>query len=207
MELIHEKFGTIRVEQASDGAPLFCAADVCRVLDYKNPSNIIRKLCREKGISKRYTLTEGGNQEMIFIDEGNLYRLILRSNMPQARAFEDWVCDEVLPSLRRTGRYEMRRSYANDEPPLQYIYNVLCARVNWMVDIGAITWPYYNKLSQTGRIWRVRRGGPGQYAMVALISLPPDMRTKVLAEAAGYFGQQPAELMDVELIREPARLL
>lgn len=205
MELIHEKFGTIRAIE-KDATYWFCAKDVCDALDYNDVESALRKLDDdEKGTE--ILRTPGGPQEMLVINESGLYALILRSNKPRAREFRKWVTNEVLPSLRRTGRYEMRRSYANDEPPLQYIYNVLCARVNWMVDIGAITWPYYNKLSQTGRIWRVRRGGPGQYAMVAVISLPPDMRSKVLTEAAGYFGQQPAELMDVELIREPARLL
>lgn len=205
MELIHEKFGTIRAIER-DATFWFCAKDVCDALDYEDHKVALRKLDDdEKG---EYILpSPGGPQEMLTVNESGLYALILRSNKPRAREFRKWVTNEVLPSLRRTGRYEMRRSYANDEPPLQYIYNVLCARVNWMVDIGAISWPYYNKLSQTGRIWRVRRGGPGQYAMVAVISLPPDMRSKVLTEAAGYFGQQPAELMDVELIREPTRLL
>ncbi|GEM_PF-6366978 len=205
MELIHEKFGTIRAIE-KDATYWFCAKDVCDALDYNDVESALRKLDDdEKGTE--ILRTPGGPQEMLVINESGLYALILRSNKPRAREFRKWVTNEVLPSLRRTGRYEMRRSYANDEPPLQYLYNILCARVGWMVDIGAITWPYYNKLSQTGRIWRVRRGGPGTYAMVAVISLPPDMRTKVLAQAAGYFGQQPAELMDVELIREPARML
>jgi len=205
MELIHEKFGTIRAIE-KDATYWFCAKDVCDALDYNDVESALRKLDDdEKGTE--ILRTPGGPQEMLVINESGLYALILRSNKPRAREFRKWVTNEVLPSLRRTGRYEMRRSYANDEPPLQYIYNILCARVNWMVDIGAISWPYYNKLSQTGRIWRVRRGGPGTYAMVAVISLPHDMRTKVLTRAAAYFGQQPAELMDAELIREPARLL
>ncbi|HEY9124670.1 MAG TPA: BRO family protein [Bacteroidales bacterium] len=204
MELIHEKFGTIRAIE-KDGTYWFCAKDICDALDYEDHKVALRKLDDdEKGA---YILPSlGGPQEMLTVNESGLYALILRSNKPRAREFRKWVTNEVLPTLRRTGRYEMRRSYANDDPPLQYYYDVLCARVNWLVDIGVITWPYYNKLSQTGRLWRVRRGGPGQYAMVAVISLPPAMRQKTLAEAANYFGHSPDDMQRIELIREPLKL-
>lgn len=49
--------------------------------------------------------TAGGVQYPAFIDEGNLYRLIIKSKKPEAEAFESWVCDEVLPSIRKTGSY------------------------------------------------------------------------------------------------------
>lgn len=100
----HPDFGQIRTELVKN-EPTFCAADVCKALGYKNPSNVIARLCRPKGVSKRYTLTDGGQQELNFIDEGNLYRLILKSNLPAAQKFEDWVCDEVLPAIRRSGSY------------------------------------------------------------------------------------------------------
>ncbi len=102
--ITHAKFGLVRTEIIS--SQLYCCAvDVCRALGYKNTRDAIIKHCRQKGVAKRDTPTEGGKQEMTFIDEGNLYRLILKSNLPAAREFESWVCDEVLPSIRRTGSY------------------------------------------------------------------------------------------------------
>lgn len=95
----------IRVVADEQGEPWFVAKDVCDILGYKNSSLTISRHCREGGISKRYTPTESGEQEMIFINEGNLYRLIVKSNMPIAEKFESWVCDEVLPSIRKTGSY------------------------------------------------------------------------------------------------------
>lgn len=83
----------------------FCASDVCDVLGYLNPSDIIKKHCKQKGVSKRYTLTDGGNQELTYINEPNLYRLVMRSRKPEAERFEEWVMEEVLPTLRMSGSY------------------------------------------------------------------------------------------------------
>lgn len=102
----------IRTLLDEQGEPLFCAKDVCDVLDYSNTSKAISDHCREKGITKRYTLTEKGEQEMTFINEGNLYRLIIKSNKPQAEPFEAWVCDDVLPTIRKTGSYGQQSNMA-----------------------------------------------------------------------------------------------
>lgn len=95
----------IRVITDDNGNPWFLANDVCAVLGYANPRQAIIKNCREGGVSKRYTPTESGIQEMTYIDEGNLYRLTIKSRKPEAEPFESWVCDEVLPSIRKTGQY------------------------------------------------------------------------------------------------------
>ena len=100
----HPDFGEVRVEVIK-GEPWFCASDICEILDYTNNRKAISDHCREKGVTKRYTLTNGGKQEAVFINEGNLYRLILKSHMPAAEKFESWVCDEVLPSIRKYGYY------------------------------------------------------------------------------------------------------
>lgn len=97
----------VRVINDDAGEKWFCAKDICAALGYANTSQTITDHCREKGISKRYTLTEMGKQELQFIDEGNLYRLIIKSRKEQAKRFEAWVCDEVLPSLRKTGGYQV----------------------------------------------------------------------------------------------------
>lgn len=84
----------------------FCATDVCRVLGYANSRDAMSKHCREKGVAKRDTLTSQGRQVLAFIDEGNLYRLIIKSRKEEAQRFEAWVCDEVLPAIRKHGRYD-----------------------------------------------------------------------------------------------------
>lgn len=97
---------TIRVVTDDKGDSWFCAIDVCSVLGYVNTRDAIAKHCREKGVAKRDTLTPGGAQALIYINEPNLYRLIIKSRKPEAIRFEEWVMEEVLPALRKHGRYE-----------------------------------------------------------------------------------------------------
>ncbi|MGX8943224.1 BRO-N domain-containing protein [Symbiopectobacterium sp. Eva_TO] len=85
--------------------PWFCLKDVCEVLDIKNVSQLSAQL-DEKGICKTYTPTKGGKQQLTFVNEPNLYRVIFRSNKPEAKQFQDWVFNEVLPTIRKTGSYE-----------------------------------------------------------------------------------------------------
>jgi prophage antirepressor-like protein len=105
--VIHFAFGakSVRIQEI-EGAPWFCVTDVCSILGYSNSRDAMSKHCREKGVAKRDTLTSKGKQALTFIDEGNLYRLIIKSRKEEAQRFESWVCDEVLPAIRKTGRYE-----------------------------------------------------------------------------------------------------
>lgn len=89
-----------------EGEPWFCLADVCAVLEIQNNRRVAAEMLDEKGVRKIYTLTQGGEQQVIFVNEPNLYRVIFRSNKPEAKAFQDWVFNDVLPALRRQGRYE-----------------------------------------------------------------------------------------------------
>ena len=84
--------------------PWFCLLDVCKVLEVDRSSNLIKNLDK-KGWAKNLTPTQGGEQEVIFINEPNLYRVIFRSNKPEAKAFQDWVFNEVLPAIRQHGAY------------------------------------------------------------------------------------------------------
>ena len=95
-------FGSVRVLY-EDGKPLFCGADACKALGYKNQHDALTRHC--KGVVKRYPLTSGGKQQMNFLPEGDLYRLITHSKLPSAEKFEHWVFDEVLPSIRKNGMY------------------------------------------------------------------------------------------------------
>lgn len=97
------EFGTIRTITDSDRV-LFCGRDAATSLGYTNPNKAIQDHC--KGVPFRYPLeTEGGTQQVRFITEGDLYRLIASSKLPAAQAFESWIFDEVLPSIRKHGGY------------------------------------------------------------------------------------------------------
>ena len=96
------QFGRIRTAGTSE-QPLFCLADVCKVLELQTGATKAR--LNDGGISLINTPTQSGEQQMVFINESNLYKVIMRSNKPQAEAFQDWVCGEVLPSIRKNGAY------------------------------------------------------------------------------------------------------
>lgn len=96
----------VRTVIDSDGTPLFCGKDVCEILGYTNASKAMGDHC--KGVTKRYPLqTAGGVQEVRFIAEPDLYRLIVSSQMPTAQEFEKWVFEDVLPTIRKTGQYRL----------------------------------------------------------------------------------------------------
>ncbi len=96
------EFGEIRTLCEGEKV-LFCGSDVAKALGYAAPRNAISARC--KGALKRCTLTNGGEQEMYFIPESDVYRLVFGSKLPTAEKFTDWVTEEVLPSIRKHGAY------------------------------------------------------------------------------------------------------
>lgn len=86
--------------------PWFVAADVCSALGYANTSKAISDNCRVAGVTSSYIRSGGQSRSVKFINEGNLYRLIIKSRKEEAQRFESWVCDEVLPAIRKHGRYD-----------------------------------------------------------------------------------------------------
>ena len=104
MEIFNnEEFGRVRIIE-ENGSFLFCASDVAKALGYSNVHSALQRHC--KGVVKRDTVTSTrGIQALTYIPEGDVYRLIVHSNLPSAERFERWVFDEVLPSLRRNGIY------------------------------------------------------------------------------------------------------
>lgn len=99
------EFGELRTAE-QNGETWFCLADICK------PLGIRAKDCRHRlkaeGIVIIDTPTNRSVQGMLFVNEGNLYRAIFQSHKPEADRFTDWVTEEVLPSIRKTGRYENR---------------------------------------------------------------------------------------------------
>lgn len=102
------QFGAVdvRVLADDDHGPLFVAADVARVLGYRDAGNMVRRLDAEDR-GTRSVSTPGGEQEMTVITEAGLYVAVLGSQVPSARAFKRWVTREVLPAIRKTGSYQV----------------------------------------------------------------------------------------------------
>lgn len=120
----NEEFGEVRTLLIED-KPYFCASDVAKSLGYAKPNNAISTHCRstlKQGIATK----QGNYSEMIFIPEGDVYRLIMKSKLPSAEKFESWVMDEVLPTMRKTGGYInnvdlMVNTYFSDIPDEQKV--------------------------------------------------------------------------------------
>ena len=115
----------VRVITDEQGMPWFVAADVCAVLEFGNSRQVLTRLDPdEKGVHS--TDTPGGTQSMTTVNESGLYALILGSRKPEARAFKRWVTHEVLPAIRRTGRYTAPEA-ASKPPQLSEGVHVVAA--------------------------------------------------------------------------------
>ncbi|MFL5811495.1 MAG: Bro-N domain-containing protein [Flavisolibacter sp.] len=84
--------------------PWFLAKDVCDILGLTNPTESLRTLDEDEKLTSE-TLRAGQSRKMVFVNESGLYNLIFRSNKPEAKKFRKWVTSEVLPSIRKTGKY------------------------------------------------------------------------------------------------------
>lgn len=104
-------FGSIRTVTINN-KPYFCACDVARALGYARPNDAVRSHCR--ATVKHSTPISRKMQEINFIPEGDVYRLIVRSKLPSAEKFESWVFDTVLPSIRQNGGYIMNQENLSD---------------------------------------------------------------------------------------------
>lgn len=96
------EFGELRTAERN-GETWFCLADICEPLGLE--AKKVRVRLKQEGVVLADTPTNGGVQSMLFVNEGNLYRAIFQSRKPEAERFTDWVTEEVLPSIRKTGGY------------------------------------------------------------------------------------------------------
>ena len=107
----NNSFGELRVIE-KDGKVWFCLSDVCKALELKNPSQVKTRL-DSRGVTTSDVSTNSKNRHgeftrittMSYIDEANLYRCIFQSKKEEAKQFQDWVFNEVLPQIRKTGGY------------------------------------------------------------------------------------------------------
>ncbi|MDA2214050.1 phage antirepressor [Bacillus cereus] len=100
----HNMFGNLGI-LIKEGKEFFPATDVAKALGYSNPHKAIKDHCKPEGVNEALVPTNSGVQNKKFINEPNLYRLIVKSKLPQAEQFEKWVFEEVLPSIRKHGAY------------------------------------------------------------------------------------------------------
>ena len=107
----NDRFGEVRVAGTSEN-PLFCLVDICKVLELQVTPT--KNRLKQDGVSlikrvskttNQYGITTEQEVTLTFINEQNLYKVIMRSDKPQAEPFQDWVCGEVLPSIRKHGAY------------------------------------------------------------------------------------------------------
>ena len=113
----------VRVISDPKGEFWFCGTDVCAILGYTNSRKALQDHCKQGGVTKRYTPTKSADQEITFINEPNLYRLIIKSRKPEAEPFEAWVFEEVLPQIRKTGKYQLQpQQLALPEPEKKFTF-------------------------------------------------------------------------------------
>ncbi|GAE32428.1 phage antirepressor [Halalkalibacter hemicellulosilyticus] len=98
-----------------DGEAWFVAKDVCQILDIKRTDSALRRLSdKQKGA--HHVSTPGGKQLLSIVNEAGLYKLIFRSDKEEAEVFTDWVTEQVLPTIRKTGRFDVQPSYMIENP-------------------------------------------------------------------------------------------
>lgn len=106
----NEEFGSVRII-VQGGEPWFIASDVAKALGYERPNDAVNTHCKK--VNKfSYGDSPRGAQPYNIIPESDVYRLIMRSNLPNAERFQDWVTEDVLPSIRKTGSYSIAPALA-----------------------------------------------------------------------------------------------
>lgn len=188
-----------------DGEPLFHHGDVCKILRHTNPSVAARMLdddesemldlrdisAGQTALNSAYPVPATGNAEARFVTEPGLYTLILRSNLPQARAFKRWITHEVIPSIRRAGRYEVQR-------PAQLTNRDLARMVLEEADRADHAEAKVKELEPAATSWQVLASGDGDFSVAdtakiltrdPAIKLGRDRLFTVLAEQRWTYRQ------------------
>ena len=99
------EFGQVRV-LLENGEPLFCLADVCNILELRVTD--VKSRLEEEVVSIYPLSTNGGIQQVTFVNEEGFYNVVLGSRKESVKPFKKWVTSEVLPSIRRTGQYSLQ---------------------------------------------------------------------------------------------------
>ena len=111
------EFGKISI-LVIDNKKYFSAVECAKTLGYSNPRDAVLRHCKKDGVVNHDVIDSMGRpQQVKFISEGNLYRLIVKSKLPTAEKFERWVFDEILPSIINKGSYSLEQK---QEQPYEY---------------------------------------------------------------------------------------
>lgn len=109
----NEEFGEVRTAVVNS-EPMFCLADVCKALGLSQPSKVKERL-NPKGVNTIPTPTNGGEQNLLYINESNFYKAVFQSRKESAERFTELVTSEVLPSIRKNGGYIAGQETLSDE--------------------------------------------------------------------------------------------
>ncbi|AGI35675.2 phage repressor protein/antirepressor Ant [Mannheimia haemolytica USDA-ARS-USMARC-185] len=103
----------VRVE-LFENQPHFCLLDVCEIFEIQNSRRVQSEMLDPQGVRQAYILAKDEKKRKTsFINEPNLYRIIFRSEKPVAKEFQNWVFEEVLPQIRKTGKYALQNNQQN----------------------------------------------------------------------------------------------
>lgn len=114
----NEKFGEMRTTEINN-TPYICLADVCKILDIGNVSQLKTRLKQDGVITNEVIDNLGRKQQATFINESNLYKVIFQSRKAEAEQFTEWVTSEVLPSIRKNGGYIVGQETLSDDELIQ----------------------------------------------------------------------------------------
>lgn len=127
-----DEFGEVRTVLV-ENEPMFCLTDICKALQLTQPSKVKERL-NEKGVRSIPTLTNGGEQKLLYINESNLYKTIFQSRKENAERFTERVTSDVLPSIRKTGSYGVPKTTGGQIQLLAQGYTELEQKVNDIKD-------------------------------------------------------------------------
>lgn len=182
-------FGKVRTVDI-DNKIYFCGSDVAKALGYARPNDSISAHCRYTvKHSIPHPQSKNKEIEMLFISEGDVYRLIAHSKLPSAEHFESWIFDEVLPTIHRTGSYIMEGSEKDNE--LKLLQATVTQLQNMLLALSAKKTPNERALN----IWKKQIGTPliGKLQDNALQSTGEviefvDMLHRVYTQMTSMFG-------------------
>lgn len=152
----NEKFGNVRVVMR-EGEPWFVARDIAIALGYADPSRAVVQHCKKAIKTTILANRKDGNPpiNISLVPESDMYRLIMRSNTSLAEEFQDWVTEEVLPSIRRTGKYEVTQS--DEVPLLMQQMQELYTKISKLEEDNAVYREWMQKLIDAGWQWLAER--------------------------------------------------
>lgn len=154
----------IRVEQTDKGEVLFCLADVCAVLQLANPNHAVNSIKEEFSIPTLnvgvVTRPDGSRIEANFITEPQLYFVMMRSRAKVAREFRQWICNEVLPSIRANGTYTQKKEQPKKRCWYEEEIKSLCDKNNLSDESFVALVDIANRAFKQGYAIALNKGNP-----------------------------------------------